>query len=150
MHEISKTNLLSSLLRGVSGVTPPVAKSAICPITVWSPMFMTIPLPYPSLTRVPKKAKFLVSRGLSLFVHSTVRSCASTSPVSDELSTFISLLWMILISAGIFSPILISKISPTTSLIAGISLLYPSLMTVEVAGRKFLNPAISASDLAPY
>ena len=40
----------------------------------------------PSTALVEKKARFLVSRGLSL-VHSGLRDCGSDSPVSDELST---------------------------------------------------------------
>lgn len=59
------TKRLSSLFNGVSGVSPPTAKSAIYPITVLSPIFITIPLPPPSLASVPKKARFFVSSGLS-------------------------------------------------------------------------------------
>ena len=40
----------------------------------------------PSTALVEKKAKFLVSSGLSL-VNSTLRDCGSDSPVSEELST---------------------------------------------------------------
>ena len=68
-----------------------MARSAIYPITVLSPMLMTIPLPLPSLISVPKKAKFFVSRGLSGEVHSSTLSKGSLSPVKGELSTFISL-----------------------------------------------------------
>lgn len=48
-------------------------------------------------------------------MHSTVLSRGSTYPVRAELSTFISIEDMILISAGIFSPLTTSTISPLTS-----------------------------------
>lgn len=90
MMEIMMTNLFNSLFSGVSGVAPPIAKSAICPITVLSPMAITIPFPDPSLQRVPKNARFLVSNGFSE-VQSTILNNGSHSPVKAELSTFISL-----------------------------------------------------------
>lgn len=148
MTEMMMTNLLSSLFKGVSGVAPPVAKSAIWPITVRSPIEMTSPFPEPSLHKVPKKARFLVSRGFS-DVQSTIRNNGSHSPVSAELSTFISLDWMILMSAGILSPILTSTISPGTSFSAGIDFLFPPRMTMHCCGKKFLKPSMRASAFAP-
>lgn len=54
------TNLSSYDLRGVLATPPVAAKSAICPIIVFPPILITIPLPRPSLHIVPKKAKFFV------------------------------------------------------------------------------------------
>lgn len=83
-------NLFSSCLSGDSPASAEDASPAIYPITVLSPVKTTIPLPDPSLHNVPKKAKFLVSKGLSGFVHSGVLNSKSDSPVKDELSTFMS------------------------------------------------------------
>lgn len=70
-------------------------------------MLITIPLPLPYLQRVPKKARFLVSKGSWGWVHSGDLSKGSTSPVNAELSTFISVEVRILRSAGIFYPLII-------------------------------------------
>ena len=71
---------------GVLPVPNPDAKLAILPITVLSPIWTTIPTAVPSTALVEKKAKFLVSNGLSC-VDSGERVCGSDSPVKDELST---------------------------------------------------------------
>jgi hypothetical protein len=55
----------SSSFNGESPVLAVEAKLAIYPITVFSPVLMTIPLPVPSLQSVPKKQRFFVSRGFS-------------------------------------------------------------------------------------
>jgi len=89
--------------------------SAISPSIVLSPIFITIPIPYPSLQRVPKNATFAVSRSDSGWVHTIVLSYGSLSPVNAELSTFISFTEISLISAGIFSPALTCTMSPRTS-----------------------------------
>ena len=81
---------------------------------VLSPVAKTSPLPEPYLLRVEKKAIFLVSRGLSL-VHSGILSSSYVYPVREELSTFISMESMILISAGIFLPSSTRIKSPTTN-----------------------------------
>jgi hypothetical protein len=70
---------------------------------------------YTSLHNVPKNARFLVSRGFSLLVHSTVLKSNNVSPVKLELSTFMSLLSIILKSAGIRFPNSIKTISPATN-----------------------------------
>ena len=62
---IIKTNLSSYLRKGVFPDPPVAAKSAICPITVLAPILITIPFPLPYLQRVPKKARFFVSKGYS-------------------------------------------------------------------------------------
>jgi len=111
---IIKTNLSNSILRGVFTLSPPDARSAIYPKTVFSPIFTTIPFPYPSLHKVPKKAMFAVSNTL-LLVHLSVLNKGSDSPVNAELSTFISRDDKILTSAGILSPDLIAMISPGTN-----------------------------------
>ena len=102
MTVMISTNLSSYSLKGDFCCPPVAAKSAIWPITVFSAMLMTIPLPLPSLHNVPKKAKFLVSKGYSGWVHSGDLSNGSTSPVKGELSTFISIEDKILRSAGTF------------------------------------------------
>lgn len=63
---IKITNLSNSILKGDLTASPPAAKSAIYPKTVFSPILTTIPLPLPSLHKVPKKAIFAVSKKLSL------------------------------------------------------------------------------------
>lgn len=144
------TNLSSSCLRGLLIFLSEEERSAIWPRVVLSPIRTTTPLPWPSLQRVPKKARLLVSRGFSGWVHSTVLRRGSDSPVRGELSTFISLDIKIRTSAGIFSPAFIITISPTTTLRPSTYLVVPSLITVHCYGRKFLNDSISASDLAVY
>ena len=57
---IISTNLSNYTLKGDFWVPPEAARSAIWPITVFYPIPITIPLPLPSLQRVPKNAKFLV------------------------------------------------------------------------------------------
>jgi hypothetical protein len=54
---------------GVSPASAPSVNPAICPIIVSSPILKTIPLAFPLVQRVPKKAMFLVSRILSGSVH---------------------------------------------------------------------------------
>ena len=71
------------------GVFPdpkPLARLAMRPITVLSPIWITIPVHVPSTAFVEKNAKFLVSRGLS-WENSGVRFWGSDSPVNEELST---------------------------------------------------------------
>jgi hypothetical protein len=82
------------------------AKSAIWPINVFPPIWITNPRPRPYLQRVPKNAKFLVYKGWSGCVQSGDLNSGSTYPVRAELSTFISADLMILISAGIFYPLI--------------------------------------------
>ena len=60
---IISTNLSNYTLNGVLATPPVAAKSAIWPITVFSAIPMTIPLPLPYLHKVPKNAIFLVSNG---------------------------------------------------------------------------------------
>ena len=76
-----------SLAIGVSPVSKPMARPAMRPITVLSPIMTTMPLAVPSTALVEKKARFLVSRGFS-WVYSGPRDCGSDSPVREELSTW--------------------------------------------------------------
>lgn len=119
MTVMIRTNLSSSFLRGVFAFPPVAAKSAIWPITVFAPILITTPFPLPSLQRVPKKARFLVSKGYSGCVHSGDLRSGSTYPVKGELSTFISIEERILISAGTFSPLMTYTISPLHNFSAG-------------------------------
>jgi len=86
---IIKTNLSSSILKGVLGVSLLLAKSAIYPKTVFLPISITMAYPEPSLQKVPKNAIFDVSSILSC-VQFVVLDKGSVSPVKAELSTFIS------------------------------------------------------------
>lgn len=148
----------NSFLSVVSSPPELSTNPAIYPITVLSPVNITIPFPLPyllyiiitSLHNVPKNAKFLVSNGLFSCVHSGVLNNNSDSPVKLELSTFISLLSKILISAGILLPNSITTISPGTRLEAGNFYYSPFLITNVSGGMKFLNASIIASDLAFY
>ena len=76
-----------SLAIGVLPTPSPLAKCAILPMTVRSPVAITTPFAVPSTAFVEKKATFFVSNGLSC-ENSGVRCCGSDSPVSDELSTY--------------------------------------------------------------
>ena len=146
---IIKTNLSNSIRRGDFCWPPEAAKSAICPITVFSAIPITIPLPRPFLQRVPKKATFLVSKGSSGWVHSGDLRRGSTSPVRAELSTFISIELITRISAGTFYPLITSTTSPLTNFSAGILVIFPSLKHLHSEGNMFLKPYIKASDFAP-
>lgn len=146
--EIILMNASSSFLKGVASATLESTRLAIQPITVLSPVNITIPTPFPSLHKVPKKAMFLVSSGLFGWVHSAVLKSKSDSPVRLELSTFISLLSNTLKSAGILFPYSTITTSPGTNSDAAIFYCYPSLMTKVSGGMKFLKAAIIASDFA--
>jgi hypothetical protein len=138
---IIDTNLIKwsiSIAIGVSPASASDAKLAIYPITVLSPVLITIPIPVPFTQAVPKNPTFLLSY-IFLSLSSGTLSSSFDSPVSDALLTFISLLYIILISAGIFWPLIISTISPGTSSIAGISCYFPSLKTKAAGGIKSLN-----------
>ena len=63
------------------------AREAIRPMTVLSPQEITTARAAPSTALVEKKARFLVSMGLSS-VHSAPRDWGSDSPVREELSTW--------------------------------------------------------------
>jgi hypothetical protein len=121
------TNLSNSILRGEGWLPPVAARSAIWPITVFAPILITIPFPWPYLQSVPKKARFFVSKGYSGWEHSVDRRRGSTYPVKGELSTFISIEETILISAGTFYPLFTWTKSPLTSFYAGIWVSLPSL-----------------------
>ncbi len=54
------TNRSSSILSGDFWFPPDEARSAICPITVFAPIPITMPLPLPYLHKVPKNAIFFV------------------------------------------------------------------------------------------
>lgn len=62
-------------------------------------------------------------------MQSFLRFYNMASPVSDVLSTFISLDSIILTSAGILSPLDMITISPGTNFVASINTLAPPLMT---------------------
>ena len=126
-------NLSSSILNAVLYIfylwQPPI-RSSIWPMIVSFPMFKTIPIPSPSWHRVPKNTKFVVSKGSAGWEHSGDTKKGSVDPVKTYLSTFIWWLWIILISAGIFSPILTFTISPLTRFFAYIDIMLPSLSTL--------------------
>lgn len=96
--------------------------------------------------KVPKNAKFLVSSGFYWFVHSGDLNNNNDSPVKLELSTFISLLSRILISAGILFPNSIITTSPGTKFEAANFDYYPSRITKVSGGIKFLKASMIASD----
>ena len=125
------TSLSISCLRGLLVFFSAEDRFAIYPKVVASPIRTTTPFPDPSLHNVPKKAKLAVSNGLSGCEHTVVLSKGSDSPVKGELSTFISALASILISAGIFSPAFTFTISPQTSFKARIIYGFPFLITVQ-------------------
>ena len=106
MTEIIAMNLSSSFLKGVVDVLAVAARFAIYPITVSSPILITIPIPFPSLQMVPKNARLSVSSAFLGAVHMGVLSRSFDSPVKDELSTLNSLDLIIRISEGILSPAL--------------------------------------------
>ena len=58
MTLIMKMNLLISLAIGLIPLSNPDAKTAMRPITVLSPVLITIPTAVPSTALVEKKAKF--------------------------------------------------------------------------------------------
>lgn len=95
---------------------------------------------------VPKNAKFFVSNGFCGCEHSGVLNNNIDSPVKLELSTFISLLSIILISAGIRFPNSTITTSPGTNSVAYIFYWTPSLITKVSGGMKFLKASIMASD----
>lgn len=98
-------------------------------MTVLSPVNTAIPFPLPSLHKVPKNIKFFVSNGLSGCEHSGVLYNNKVSPVKLELSTFIPLLSIIRISAGILFPNSTTTKSPGTKFSAGIFYYFPPLIT---------------------
>lgn len=77
-----------SIARVVFELLADCARFAILPITVLSPVKMTIPTPVPSVQLVPKNAKFYVSKGFSSVQLGVLRS-SYVSPVKDALLTFI-------------------------------------------------------------
>lgn len=79
----------SSHYKGVFTFLIVAVIAAVYPRKDWSPICITIPLPDPSLHKVPKKQRFEDSRGFSLFEHSVVLNNDSNSPIIAELSTFI-------------------------------------------------------------
>ena len=131
---------------GVSPESAEDASVAIYPITVLSPVLNTIPVPDPLVHAVPKKATFPLSN-MFFYLLSGFLSNSSDSPVNDALLTFISLLCIIIISAGMLSPMLTSTMSPGTISLALISFLSPSLQTTALGGMKSLNYAIIAAVL---
>ena len=96
--------------------------------------------------KVPKNIRFLVSNGFSGWLHSGVLYNNNVSPVKLELSTFIPLLSITLISAGILLPNSTITISPGTKFSAGIFVYFPFLITYVSGGIKFLNASIKAAD----
>mmetsp|Transcript_5834 Transcript_5834/g.10319 ORF Transcript_5834/g.10319 Transcript_5834/m.10319 type:complete len:265 (-) Transcript_5834:373-1167(-) len=144
--EIAITKWWISIWRVVTSPPDDAARPAIRPNTVRSPVMTTTPVAVPSTARVPKKAKFFVSRGLSS-VQSTLRACGSDSPVREELSTFSFETLIMRKSAGTLSPSLISTTSPTTKSAAGTCNCLPSRCTSACGGKKFANISIVFSDL---
>ncbi len=130
--EMIKMKRSSSVLRGVFEVEAVAARFAIYPITVLSPVLITIPFPCPSLQIVPKKTKLSVSSAFFGAVHLEERSRSFDSPVKEELSTFKSCDSMILKSAGILSPVLTNMMSPGTSCEACLFIFLPFLRIFTV------------------
>lgn len=126
MIEITLINLSISRESGVSRVSADIARLAICPMTVSSPVLKTIPTPAPLVHEVPKNATLGLSK-IFLFFSSGYLNNSSDSPVNDALLTFISLVLMRTTSAGMLSPVPISTMSPGTISMALISFLFPSL-----------------------
>lgn len=54
-------NFSISIASNVFPATEDCARFAICPMTVLSPVFITIPTPVPEVHDVPKKQTFFVS-----------------------------------------------------------------------------------------
>ena len=77
----------TSIAIGVLSLPRPLARLAIRPITVLSPVCTATPTQFPSNPLVEKNARFLVSKGFSL-VQSGPLLWGSDSPVSEELSTY--------------------------------------------------------------
>ena len=98
------------------------------------------------MNNVPKNIKFFVSNGFSGWEHSGVLYNNRVSPVKLELSTFIPLLSVTLISAGILLPNSTITRSPGTRFSAGIFIYTPFLTTYVSGGMKFLNASINAAD----
>jgi hypothetical protein len=88
------------------------------PVPYLSPVPITMPRAEPAVTMVVKKQRLAASRGTVMSLpfasraSSGDRSCASDSPVSDELSTFMSLAVSTRMSAGTWSPSFSSTMSP--------------------------------------
>jgi hypothetical protein len=142
---IAKMNRPIYLERGDYSLPALAARFAIRPMKVLSPVKRTMPRPDPSAHVVEKKAMFLDSKGLSLFVHSADLASSSVSPVRLELLTFIPFDSTILMSAGIFLPRSITMRSPTTSSVASTVLCFPYLTTIVCGGMKSLKLLMIAS-----
>mmetsp|Transcript_20929 Transcript_20929/g.39145 ORF Transcript_20929/g.39145 Transcript_20929/m.39145 type:complete len:244 (-) Transcript_20929:405-1136(-) len=135
-----------SLLMGVCSLEVCMARAAMRPMTVLSPVAMTTPLQEPSGTWVPKKQRFWVSRGSS-WVHSFFLFWASASPVREALSTVrLSEHSRMRRSAGMRSPALTSTISPGTSLTASSKEVLPSLQTRTLGGSMLAKDFMRLSD----
>lgn len=148
------TNRSMSRLSWLARFSSPTVSVAICPSKEPSPTRMTIPKPSPETTIVPLKASALDSSGFSSLLI-TARSCASDSPVIEELSTyayrsgttFSSLTCTRRRSAGTLSPLFRKTRSPTTSSLATTGCRRPSLMTIVCDGAMFRNESKMAADL---
>mmetsp|Transcript_14926 Transcript_14926/g.26811 ORF Transcript_14926/g.26811 Transcript_14926/m.26811 type:complete len:273 (+) Transcript_14926:2668-3486(+) len=121
--------------------------SLILPTSVDMPMEVTIPFPEPPATTVPAKAMFLclARRGSSAVsgIAWWSLNTGSGSPVSADSSQRRVAVPrpMMRISAGTFSPIPISTMSPGTNSDASICIETPSRMTCASSGWRRFNAA---------
>eukprot|EP01139_Manchomonas_bermudensis_P002031 Amastigsp_a3487_17.p3 type:complete len:192 gc:universal Amastigsp_a3487_17:1233-1808(+) len=144
MMPMMRTKREISISSGVRWPLSDAAMPAIWPIMHASPVCTTTPMPSPSVTRVPENATFAVS-SISAEVVSMNRSCGSASPVSDALSTFMSLVHRRRMSAGTRSPARTRITSPRTSSAGGTWRSTPSRTTIV---DELTSPAICAITFA--
>lgn len=138
-----------SMAMGVRPTSSPEASEAMRPITVRSPVEMTMPRAVPSTQLVEKKQMLRVSSGFS-WVNSGERVWGSDSPVSEELSTLQPWEEMMRMSAGTRSPPFTSTRSPTTTFSALIWIFSPSRITRACWGTMFLKESMILELLASW
>ena len=116
---------------------------AILPISVTTPVAVTIAKPDPSVTNVPiYNIFFRLLTGVRFFSTKASFSLSSDSPVKEASCAFKPRVSNILASAGTRSPARTSIISPGTNLAASIFFILPSRKTMAVGcscSRNFLN-----------
>jgi len=140
--EISLMKFCTSIASVASEESADVARFAIRPIIVLSPVLNTIPIPAPAVQRVPKKQALGVSKTFTTFFSADLKR-SSDSPVSEALLTFISFVDKRMQSAGMLSPPMSFIMSPGTRTLASIAAHLPSRKHRAVFGIKFLKSAIS-------
>ena len=147
-NPICSANFVNFIWRGVAVCSMFWMVSAIFPNSVFIPVDMTTPLPFPYDTTVPANAIFFCSVSCS-----AVCSCMLVfftgidSPVNDASSICRLDSSNILKSAGMMSPSVNITISPGTSSFAGISEVSLSLNTLAFGAPIFFNASIAFSAL---